>query len=155
MGNRKTTGLIHTDLAFDLEKLKGYDKPKVRKDGYTNEEVVYTIEVNDQTYQYFQKKDRDADCKLLKRHLAGVPVLQIKTKEFVTFMTDDDGTDMRTIAKSLIKKGSFTIEELLEDCSYIPSRAIANIKKIPKELRNGENDGDFEVYPDDFIVLFV
>ena len=66
----KKTGLLNGDLAFDLEKIKGYDKPKIKKDGYENEEVVYTIEVNDNSYMYLNNKDRDEDFVMLKKHLS-------------------------------------------------------------------------------------
>lgn len=155
MANTKTTGLINGDLAFDLEKLRGYDKPKVKKDAYENEEVVFTIEVNDSSYMYLSKTDRDKDFAILKRYLAGKPFLQIKTVPFVEFMTDENGIGMLSVANKLIKKGSFTLEDLVASCEYIPSHIIRGKTKIPKELRNNEVIGEFEVSPNNFIVVLV
>jgi hypothetical protein len=155
MATKKNTGLHNGDLSFDIEKIKGYDKPKVKKDAFENEEVTYTIEVNDESYFYADKKDRDEDFATLKKLLSGKIVLQIKTKEFVKFMTDDNGTDITEVAKKLIKKGSFTVEDLLSTCGYIPSNCISNKTKVPNELRLDESYGEFEVYPENFIILFV
>ena len=83
----------------------------------------------------------------------GKPVLKVNTAEFVNFMTDEDGTDMQEIAKKLIKKGSFTLDDLVETCGYIPSRAIKS--RVPKDLRDNEEDGEFEVNPKDFTVVLV
>jgi len=156
MANKKNTGFHNGDLAFDLEKIKGYDKPKIKKDSYENEDVVYTIEVNDNSYMYFGKKERDKDYKTLSDIIfLGKPLLKVKTADFVEFMTDENGTDIQEIADKLIKKGSFTLEDLVETCGYIPSRVIKGKTKVPKDLRDNEEDGDFEVSPENFIVLLV
>lgn len=155
MANTKLTGLNNGDLAFDLEKIKDYDKPTVKKDEYENEDVVFTIEVNDQSYMYLDKSDRDKDYKLLKKHLSGKLVLLIKTAPFVYFMTDENGTDIQEIATKLIKKGSFSLKDLVETCAYIPSQVIQNKMIVPKNFKSNCSFGNFEVNPKDFILILV
>lgn len=153
MANKNKTGLHNGDLSFDIEKIKGYDKPKIKKDAFESEEVTYTIEVNDISYFYADKKDRDEDFIALKKMLAGQTVLLVRKAGFVDFMTDENGIGMFTVAKKLIKKGSFTIEDLLKICAYIPSSIIKNKSKVPKQLQLNKVDNNFEVFPENFIVV--
>lgn len=155
MANIKLTGLTNGNLAFELEKIKCYDKPKVKKQEFQNDVhgIVFTIEVNDSSYFYGSKKERDKDLATLKKHLVGKPVIHVNTKQFVEFMTDDNGTEMDEVAKILIKKGSYTVEDMLSNCGYIPSSIIKNKNKVPKEFRDAEIDGDFEVNPENCIVF--
>jgi len=155
MADTKSTGLSNGDLARDLEKIKGFDKPKVKKDAFESEDVTFTIEVNDESYFYANKEDRDNDFKTLKLFLSGKPFLQVVTNKFIDFMTDENGTGMINIQKTLKKKGVFKVEDLLNECGYIPSQIIKNKRSVPKYLRDNEYMGSFEVYPSNFIIIFV
>lgn len=148
------TGLIHGDLAFDIEKIKSYDKPKLKKDSYENEDVIFTIEVNDNSYMYFGKSERDKDYAQLKKILKK-PFLYVKKKAFIDFMTDENGTGMVSIIKKLHKNGKFTVEDLLEDCGYMPSSVIKNKNSVPKQLRDNEYNNDFEINPENFVIILV
>lgn len=154
MSSTTLTGLINVDLARDIEKIKSYDKPKIKKDSYENEDVIFTIEVNDNSYMYFGKSERDKDYAQLKKILKK-PFLYVKKKAFIDFMTDENGTGMLNIIKKLHKNGKFTVEDLLEDCEYMPSSVIKNKNSVPKELRDNEYMNEFEVYPENFVVILV
>lgn len=155
MANKNQIGLHNGDLSFDIEKIKGYDKPKIKKDEYdSTDELAYVIEVNDNSYFYVNRKERDEDFVTLKKLLAGQTVLKLDKVGFVKFMTDEGARDINnTFAQKLIKKGSFTIEDLLDDCAYIPSNIIKNKSKVPSNLQFQKVDNEFEVNPRHFIVV--
>ena len=55
------------DLAFDLEKIKSFDAPiTVSKQYDENLDYPYSIDVEDSSYFYANKKERDSDYELLK-----------------------------------------------------------------------------------------
>lgn len=56
------------NLNFDLEKIKSYDAISIKKDSFKNEvhNKIYTIEVNDNSYFYSNKEERNVDLKKLK-----------------------------------------------------------------------------------------
>lgn len=59
-------GLSNGDLAFDLEKIKDYHRPKLVKSSFENDgETTYTIEVLDNSYFYVNVEDRDEDFRKL------------------------------------------------------------------------------------------
>ena len=63
-------GLSNGDLAFDLEKIKGYHRPKLVKSWFENDgEKTYTIEVSDSSYFYINVEDRDEDFRKLWEEL--------------------------------------------------------------------------------------
>lgn len=54
-------------LSFDIDKISSYDSPQIKKESYKTEgETTYTIEVNDESYLYPNKEERDQDFKELK-----------------------------------------------------------------------------------------
>jgi hypothetical protein len=68
---KKKFNFKNGDLIRDLEKIKSYDSPKIKKDEMENDgEDIFTIEVNDVSYFYVNKDDRNADIKILKEALA-------------------------------------------------------------------------------------
>jgi hypothetical protein len=92
------------------------------------------------------------------------PLLKVKMKEFVEFMFDtgdgSDGYDLDSdgrAEKQLSTKGVFSLSvfDLMKECGYIPSRAIKDKNKVPKELRDNEEQWGFEVNPNDFRIVYV
>ena len=68
---KKKFNFLNGDLKRDLEKIKNYDSPKIKKDEMENDgEDMFTIEVADNSYFYVNKADRNADIKTLKEALA-------------------------------------------------------------------------------------
>ncbi len=84
------------------------------------------------------------------------PILKVSKKGFVNFMMDDDGVEIGTIKRALNKKGVFSLEDIVKNCGYIPSRYIKS--KVPDNLKSvtyDEKGKDFEVTPSDFSIVFV
>jgi hypothetical protein len=55
------------DLAFDLEKIKGFDAPiTIAKAFDENLDVPFAIDVEDGSYFYGNEAERDADYEALK-----------------------------------------------------------------------------------------
>jgi len=82
------------------------------------------------------------------------PVLKVYKKKFLDFMMDSDGVDTSAIKRALNKKGSFTLEDIVKNCGYIPSDAIKS--PVAKGMMTEDyGKGDFEVDPADFTVKFV
>lgn len=71
MATTKKLILNHTNLAFDLDKIKGYDKPTIKKSRFKNDvhDEIFTIEINDNSYFFYNKEERDADVTILKELL--------------------------------------------------------------------------------------
>jgi hypothetical protein len=68
---KKKSNFLNGDLIRDLEKIKSYDSPKIKKDELENDgENIYIMDVNDSAYFYVNKADRNADVKTLKEYLA-------------------------------------------------------------------------------------
>lgn len=68
---KKKSNFLNGDLIRDLEKIKSYDSPKIKKDELENDGTdIYIMDVNDSAYFYVNKKDRDSDVKALKEYLA-------------------------------------------------------------------------------------
>jgi len=82
-------------------------------------------------------------------------VLKVYKNKFINFMLDqDDGFTTSDIKKLLKKKGSFTLEDIVKDCGYIPSDVIKS--KVSKKMMSEDyGNGDFEVEPSDFTIKFV
>lgn len=58
------------DLGFEWEKHLRADKPTVKKDKYHNgEEITWVIDINDDSYFYYNKMERDIDFALAKKLL--------------------------------------------------------------------------------------
>jgi hypothetical protein len=84
------------------------------------------------------------------------PILKVSKSGFVDFMMDDDGVEIGTIKKSLKKKGSFDLNDIVKNCGYIPSNIIKS--KVPDNLKAvtyDEKGKGFEVSPEDFQIEFV
>jgi hypothetical protein len=147
-----------SDLAFDLEKIKAYDKPKIKKGTFKNElkETVYTIEVNDVSYFYYEKVGRNEDCALLKELLKSDNVVA-KKKLIRKRVMDLLNVSMKAAIKNIdkaIKSGSVDIAswdendapQILPKCLLIAvlreeidkhdARGTSFEKRIKKESNN-------------------
>jgi hypothetical protein len=68
---KKKFNFLNGDLIRDLEKIKSYDSPQIKKDEMENDgENIYVMDVNDSAYFYVNKTDRNSDVKTLKEYLA-------------------------------------------------------------------------------------
>lgn len=60
--------LINSNLSFELERIKSYDKITLKQDEFANDvhKKIYTIEANDNSFFYEDEEERDKDLALLK-----------------------------------------------------------------------------------------
>jgi hypothetical protein len=66
----KTHKFSNNQIAFDIEKLKSFDNPEiVCSYDESQEEPMFILDVNDESYFYINEIDRDADCEKLKEIL--------------------------------------------------------------------------------------
>lgn len=67
----RVTQLTNSQLRFDVEKIKSYDRPiAIETEVDNNFDDPYTLEINDNSYFYTNEQDRNNDFDLIKKILA-------------------------------------------------------------------------------------
>ncbi len=85
------------------------------------------------------------------------PILKVDRKRFIDWILDENGLTEHDLGKTIKRKGSVSAEDLMKQAGYLPSELLRNKTRVPDELKDNrsEIDGDFEVYPEDFTVVFI
>ena len=61
----------NNDLKNDIEKIKGYNTAEIKSSCDKNLDATYILDINDSSYFYTYREERDADLEKLKSILKG------------------------------------------------------------------------------------
>jgi hypothetical protein len=89
----KTYKFLNNQITFDLIRLKSFDNPEiVCSYDDSQEEPMFILNVNDESYFYINEIDRDADCEKLTEILEIVKLVSfLEERGFQVHLTEQDG----------------------------------------------------------------